>query len=378
MNPNASFDAKHVFKKLVWLLTGPIFYVLFRLSFLWPAFTESVYSRGIYPLLAQPLSTLTGLLPFSLGELLLYAALLGAAVFVALMVASAIRAGRLWWKTLLNRLIILFSIVSIIYAVFVGIWGFNYARQPLGVSLGLDASPAAVDELYSTCEALIDNANSLRAQVPEDENGVFSPDLTKSEIMCRIPAEYSSAAEVTGRSFLGGSFGRVKPVLYSEGMSWSYLCGVYFPFTAEANVNVNAPDLLFASSCAHEEAHQRGFAREDEANFLAYYVLSYSDNASMRYSGTMLAVIHAMNALYSADADKYFELRKKYSDGIDRDLQDNGAYWRRYESDVSQTAQQVNNSYLKANMQSDGVKSYGRMTDLLIALWRSGGIRPNQ
>lgn len=370
----APMRLKPTLKKLLWLLPGPVFYALFRLSFLWPSFTEAVYSRGVYPVIAQPLSLLTGLLPFSLGELLLYAFVLFVAVFTALAAVSAVRARRGWWRPLASRLIVLLGVVSSLYAVFVGIWGFNYAREPLCASLGLDASPSTTGELSATCEALISRANALRALSPEDENGVFSPALSKTQIMRHIPDAYNNAAALSGRGFLGGAYGRVKPVLYSQGMSWSYLCGVYFPFTAEANVNADAPDLLFASSCAHEEAHQRGFAREDEANFLSYYVLSYSDETSLRYSGTMLALTHAMNALYDDDSDRYYELRAAYSDGVNADLKANSGYWQRYESDVSETVQQVNNTYLKANLQSDGVKSYGRMTDLLIALWRSGGL----
>ncbi len=372
---SSPFGLKSILVSLLWLLPGPVFYALFRLSFLWPSFTEAVYSRSIYPVIAQGLSTLTGLLPFSLAELLLYAFILSLAVYLVLMIVAAIRAKRQWWQKLTARLIILLSALSMVYALFVGLWGFNYARQPLSESLALNASPATVEELYATCEALMNKANALRAEVPENENGAFSPNLSKTDIMLRIPAEYNNAAALSGHVFLGGSYGRVKPVLYSKGMSWSYLCGVYFPFTAEANVNTDAPDLLFASSCTHEAAHQRGFAREDEANFLAYYVLSYSDEPSMRYSGTMLALIHAMNALYSADSDRFYTLRNAYSGGLDADLRANGDYWAQFEGDVSETVQQVNNTYLKANMQHDGVKSYGRMTDLLIALWRSGGIK---
>ena len=37
---------------------------------------------------------------------------------------------------------------------------------------------------------------------------------------------------------------------------------------------------------------------------------------------------------------------------------------------MAEVAQQVNNAYLKANRQYDGVKSYGRVVDLLLAEWR--------
>lgn len=365
---------KKILLELIWLLPGLVFYGLFRLAFLWPEFTETRYSRGIFRAIGQTLSALFGWVPFSLGEFLLYAFVLFVVIHVLLMLVRAILAGKLWWYVLLRRVIALLGAASCVYALFIGLWGFNYARQPLSSSLGLDASPATVQELYSTCEALIAQANALRVQVPEDENGVFSPDRTKEQFMRSVPSYYDRAAQLTGYDWLAGNFGPAKPVIYSIGLSYSHITGVYFPFTGEANVNVDVPMLYFAASCNHEAAHQRGFAREDEANFLAYYVCSFSDDPSVRYSGTMLALVHAMNQLYSADSDLYFELRNTYASGIDRDLENNSLYWLRFESPVSETAQEVNNTFLKANMQQDGVKSYGRMTDLLIGLWRAGGI----
>lgn len=365
---------KKILFEMLWLLPGLVFYGLFRLAFLWPGFTETRYSRGVFRAIGQTLSALFGWLPFSLGEMVLYAFALFVVIHVLVMLVRAILARKLWWYVLLRRVIALLGVASCIYALFIGLWGFNYARQPLGDSLGLDASPATVQELYATCEALIGQANALRAQVPENSDGVFAPNKTREQFMRSVPLYYDRAAQLTGYDWLAGNFGPAKPVLYSIGLSYSHITGVYFPFTGEANVNVDVPMLFFAASCNHEAAHQRGFAREDEANFLAYYVCTFSDDPSVRYSGTMLALVNAMNQLYSANSDLYFDLRNTYISGISRDLEDNSLYWRQFESPVSETAREVNNTFLKANMQQDGVKSYGRMTDLLIGLWRAGGI----
>jgi hypothetical protein len=81
-----------------------------------------------------------------------------------------------------------------------------------------------------------------------------------------------------------------------------------------------------------------------------------------------------MNQLYENNHDLYFELRNNYSQGIERDLKSNYEYWQAFESPIEETSKAVNNTFLQANMQQVGVKSYGRMVDLLIALWRSGGI----
>jgi hypothetical protein len=60
-----------------------------------------------------------------------------------------------------------------------------------------------------------------------------------------------------------------------------------------------------------------------------------------------------------------------YSQGVLNDISMNSSYWRKYKNTVvSRASNHVNNMYLKANDQSDGVKSYGRMLDLLLAKYR--------
>jgi hypothetical protein len=367
-----NISAKKLLYMIPWLLSGPLFYLLFRLSFLWPDFTENVYSRSIFRVLNQGISTVTGIFSFSLAEILLYSFILFVFIYIIIMIIRALMAKKAWWFELVKRILILLCVFSCVYALFIGLWGFNYARDTLGKTLGLNTSPATVNELYSTCEALTAKANALRVLVPENSHGVFSPDFTKQQMMQSATYYYNKAAQATGEDLLGGSYGNVKPVIYSTGLSYAFLTGVYFPFTGESNVNVDVPMLFFPSSCLHETAHQRGFAREDEANFLAYYVSSYSDNVSVEYSGTMLALTEAMNQLYDQDSDLYFQLRDTYPSGIDKDYKDNSEYWQKFESPVKETSKTVNNTFLQANMQQDGVKSYGRMVDLLIGLWRKG------
>lgn len=43
------------------------------------------------------------------------------------------------------------------------------------------------------------------------------------------------------------------------------LCGVYSPFTVEANYNGDMPDYNVPHTLCHELSHLKGFMREDEA-----------------------------------------------------------------------------------------------------------------
>lgn len=49
------------------------------------------------------------------------------------------------------------------------------------------------------------------------------------------------------------------------------------------------------------------------------------------------------------------------------DLEANSAFWDSYEGPVRETSERINDTYLKVNGQADGVKSYDRMVDLIVA-----------
>ena len=156
-------------------------------------------------------------------------------------------------------------------------------------------------------------------------------------------------------------------------MSYGGIAGIYIPYFAEANVNINQPALLIASSAAHETAHYLGVAREDEANFVSYLACTYSLDASVRYSGTMLALINCANQLYASDAELYRRLVSEYySEGMLRDLRDYNAYWDSFEGPMEEAVDNMNDNYLKFNKQENGVKSYGMMVDLLLAYYAKG------
>ena len=153
-------------------------------------------------------------------------------------------------------------------------------------------------------------------------------------------------------------------------MSYCQITGIFIPFTCEANVNVDIPYYNLPSTMCHELTHLRGYMREDEANFIAYLASLQSDSPDFQYSGVMLAYAYVENALYRADQQAWREASALLSDGVRRDLAANSAYWKQFEGPVAEISSQVNDSYLKANKQEDGVKSYGRMVDLLLADYR--------
>ena len=85
----------------------------------------------------------------------------------------------------------------------------------------------------------------------------------------------------------------------------------------------------------------------------------------------MLALVHSMNSLYGADFETFCELNALYDPGVSRDFAYNNWYWQQFEGTVAEVSDKINDTYLKVNHQTDGVKSYGRMVDLLLADYRA-------
>ena len=160
-----------------------------------------------------------------------------------------------------------------------------------------------------------------------------------------------------------------KPVFFSTFLSRAGIAGFYFPFTGEGTFNRDMPDFLIPVIIAHEQAHQLGIAREDEANFIAFLACLYHPCYEFQYSGLMLAFMHTSNALFAASPAKHREVMESLSDpeGIMRDNRANREFWQRYEGRISEINQEINDRYLRAHGQEDGVRSYGRMVDLVLA-----------
>lgn len=360
---------KKGFKKLCFILLIPLGFLLSYLATLNPNAVENLYSNGLYKVIVTPLNIISGLFPFSLGELLLISFIILVLVHLVRLIVRLFKTPSQIKKFLSDAVLNIVVVVSLLYFTFVIAWGLNYQRLPFSQIAGLKVEPATVDELAAVCENLLEQAKELRNYVSENNEGVMVLPAGKRDVLKRAHLGYEKASLQYPE--LGGIYSRPKGVFISEIMSYLGIEGIYSIYTAEANVNTSIQDVTFPFTTCHEMAHQRGFAREDEANYIAYVTCKNHTDKDFQYSGTLYALIYAANELYRNDPDKYTELRSKYSDEMNRDLAAVNNYWKKYETPVQDFSSSVNDTYLKANRQEDGVKSYGRMVDLLIAEYKA-------
>lgn len=355
-------------KRLFLLLLLPASLVTVIFASRYPDLVEKYFSTGFYAILCPALTSLSGLFPFSLAELLL---IVGILVFIIVTVRSvyhAVKDKDRRGYTVYTYVANVAVFASILYAVFVFACGLNYYRAPFAQTAGLTVRESSAEELKALCSELVNDANIQSQFVASNEYGVTQ--LPTTDLQTAENAVKAMKSITREYPFMRGLYSAPKPVFFSKLMSFTNVTGIYSPFTFEANVNVDIPDYSIPATMCHELAHLRGFMREDEANFIAYIACRDSSNSYFVYSGTLSALSFALDSLSKTDPASCDELYNQLAEGIKRDYAAYNSYWHKYEGAVSQVSTSINNTYLKANNQSDGVHSYGRMVDLLLADYR--------
>lgn len=256
-------------------------------------------------------------------------------------------------------------------ALYFPLWGRHYGEPRLLERLGWEPSAAAGD-LPRLCEEVVLAANRSY------EQAAAAPGPEMEEIDASLDRGLARVAERLG---LGADFarprGRAKPVLLgAEVMSYLGLSGFYNPYTDEANFNRLLPRAFLPEVIGHEKAHQRGIAREDEANLLGFLACASADTPFVRCSGYLFAQDQLLGELGGEAAAA---LRAKRLPGVQRAFEARAAFWARYHSGRSPVARAanvlghaVNDTFLKANGVAAGVRSY-RTANLLVLFARANG-----
>ncbi|MCL1792071.1 MAG: DUF3810 domain-containing protein [Peptococcaceae bacterium] len=355
--------------RLLWLLLFPLTWLSTVFAQHHPALTEKVYSAFLFPIISK-LLPMQYLPTFSFLEILIlvgpFVLLTGLIYFVVRLIRD--KTGRLRWILQTTQKVLI--VFGLCYFLFYFLWGYNYYRQPYSVIAGWPDSLSTKEELYALCGDLIRETNAARGALPSHEDGSLAYDPTVTELQEKGRLAYAKARKdnIAG---ITGITGYAKPIALSRLMSYTGITGVYFPYTGEANFNNDIPSLYKGQTLCHEIAHRQGFAREDEAEFIAVVVCANSEDAYLRYSGSFSALTSAMNRLRTVDPDAYLELYGLYSPEVLADIEDLRAYWHLFEGAITELSTQINDSYLKTHNLSDGVQSYGRMVDLMLAQKRA-------
>ena len=255
--------------------------------------------------------------------------------------------------------------VLTVYAGFSLLWGVNYYAESFQQQSGVYARESTPEELAQVTEYFARQLADCAGQVRRDENGLFAE--SRDDIFADSVRVFDGVCDAIPCLRMED---RVpKGVRFSTALSAMDFTGFYFPFTGEANLNIDSPACYLPSTIAHEMAHQRGIASEQECNFIAIAASTTADSAAYRYSGWLMGFTYLSNALYRADPEAWQAVRVLLPDTVAADLRDNSAYWAAFEGPVNDAAQKVYDSFLKSSGDPRGTQSYGTVVDMLMAYY---------
>ena len=308
----------------------------------------------------QLTASIGNLFPFSLFELLV--ACIPLILFLLIYRAVKVFVDPIKrWRFVIN----LAAVVLLLYSGHLLALGVGHNTTHVSDKMGLTDVQVTEENLVETLISLRDEVNSLADFVPRDEDGIFDHGYSFARLSRMYSDAYTELAEIY--NLPKGYYTSAKGVVVSEVMSYLGISGIYTYPTGEANVNTNYPDYVTAFTTAHEMAHQRGFMRENEANFLAYIITSTSDDPSIRYSGALNMYSYFASALYKTNKDAYYQIIADLSPLARADIKAANAVTEKYGDTILNDISDFINDFYLTSSGSGGIISYSRVVELVLA-----------
>jgi len=343
--------------KLILTVLLPVQILLVKIISFFPEVVENLYSNGIFKYTSKMLRYVFGWIPFSFGDLL-YSVLI---IFLFRFLFKKVFRKKIFLKEVLLDI---GATLSIVYACFHLLWGMNYYRLPLHEILNIE-DEYTQEELESVTKLLITKANQLHKQLEPNDSLAIKIPYSKDEIFQKTIPAYIQLQHLFPELHYHPK--SIKTSLLSVPLTYMGFSGYLNPITNEAQVNGLILDYKAPTTSCHEEAHQLGFAKENEANFIGALATMNYDDIYFKYSGTTFALKFCLNDLYSRNDQKAICLiEEDLRPGILKNYREVNEFWESYENPLEPLFKETYDSYLKANNQPDGIETYSYVVALLV------------
>lgn len=354
-------------KKALFLWGGLLLTALaIRLYSANPLRVENGYSGRFYEQLGVFLRSLFGWIPFSIGDVLY-------GMLFTWMIWRLFKGMKLIWlrqatrKGTMRSFLKAFGLLLVVYISFNLLWGINYNRKGVAHQLDLKLEKYSLADLKAINQLLVEKVNWAK------QNLIVHPDSNSNEeqLFSRVKNAYELADDLY--PFLKYR----RPSIKSSVWGWlgNYLgfTGYYNPFTGEAQVNTSIPYFMQPFVACHEVAHQLGYAREMEANFVGYLAASESRDTLIQYSVYLDLLLYSNRNLNNIDSLSARSYAKQLLPAVKADLHTWREFNRKHRNPVEPIFRWVYGLYLRNNEQPQGVLSYDVVTSFLIAFYKKTG-----
>ena len=269
-------------------------------------------------------------------------------------------------KTRNSHLLKSLIILNIFYFIYQLFWGMLYFQEP--IINKLPKEEITLQETKALTLKYLGHCKQLRRLVPEDEKGVFKVQDVKS-LQKEILKQQSYLPDFLDPKN-NTRINSIKPSLFKGIMSYTGILGYYNPFTAEAQYNAELLSTYLPFTLAHESAHQLGYAREQEANFIAYLVGKHSGNKELNYSTSYFVLKSLLNSLAEKNPEFVAQIINEYSPAMKRDRNAEKKFVQEHKGLLDTFFGFTNDLFLKTNQQ-DGSVTYSYFVDLMVRYERN-------
>jgi len=346
----------------IWALAVVAVFCLYGYAISSPRAANAV--SGVTQVIKDGYAKLWYLLPFSVVEWFYVAFILAVLLWIGVLICK-LRRGPEWRHTAYEGVLGLACLALTAWGIYCLFWGVNYYADGFQEKSGVYAQPVSVEELERVTVYFAEKLYETAEQVQRGADGVFS--VPRDAIFAESTGIYENISQEF--PFLAREDRIPKKMVFSRLFSRMNFTGFYSPYTGESSLNVDSPACLLPANIAHELAHQRGIASEQECNFLAIAAATASDSAVYQYSGYLMGYIHLGNALYKADREKWEQIYASLPETVLADLRYHSAYWDQFEGLTATVSKKIYDTTLKSYGQTDGIRSYGTVVDLLVAYY---------
>lgn len=365
---------RHYWRGIVWLL---IALGVQAVASLMPEEVEAYYSQFIYFYIARWLSAANKYTQsIAIGEVLFAMLVVWFGLWSLWYMRRSWRRESRLFDVLKVFFLQILWVMSLLVPVFLALWGLNYQRLSLAETLQLDRRPARSGELESIGLQIVSgvNSNYEQARITRESGGPNAPPITRDAMFKSIEKAFQNEALLGDAS--RGEFSNPKPLLLSRLASFAGVTGFYIPFTGEVTFNEQVPAFDLPMVIAHHKAHQRGYAREDEANFIGYIICVNSAEPFVRYSGYLYG-LKVLEALSKGSPDRYEDWLSRLNEGPKSDLRERSEFWGNVKnSALGGVSRRTFSAYLRANRVHGGIKNYDEDVPLIISYYLKSPPRP--